>query len=1284
MKNTHLFLLLLILFSAYSGIKATPAVSLPDDLMKNYETDTIIVDNSDTDNTSSTAGWERGDGSCINGEHWVIPNDGDVFTWSPDITDEGAYEVLVWYSPDWGALYSTVPYVVNHNFGSDTTIVDQTQNGGQWVSLGMYNLAAGNNVQLLGTPDGRGCADAVAFIKVPAMEGDYTVGVEGDFTTINQAFADIQVRGITGPVNLILTDETYDLGRMYGDQDAIEINNIPGTSETNTVTLKPDASQDSVVISAYTRDSENNHNNGAFFALNGVNNLIIDGSNNGTDSRNLSFILSKETWYGNLYAVRIDSATNITIKNTCMHDESNIHPDYNTSYHHRSFMKVENGKKIYIDNNRVINSFDGIVVSGANGQRPDSIYITNNYLGNPDDSQKSIKNKAISVNNADHVMIKGNKLVNISTVIGNTWQEETIGMFIGKCYRVDVLNNIIDGVISDRDKHQLYQPQGIRVDNDTTGLMTIANNVIKGVRRPMPDTTKWGKIYPVSMVLANRNGPTQIYHNTIYMGDTTLTYLTKSETSAKEHIGLKLGSLSANGSRDIRNNIFVTTGLDEDDAAPDNFYAIYIDGGWDYRLANDTLDYNVYFIDTDNPNAYMGYAKGVEAQKFQTLTDWKAVSWSSNLPVDDNSYFEMPPFRMNNYNIHPDSSFVGINAGIELSIEMDIDGQERDATPDIGADEVLPLPTKPVVTTDSVLIEGFIAVWDSINALTYQIQVSEGDNDFSTTQIDELTVDTSYQASELTASTDYYYRLRGINLSGNGDWSDTLMLTTITPAESIESSAEGDVNRLAVGSSVQMNAEVLPAEATYNSIEWAVENISGDASITEGGELTGNSQGLVKVIAAAIDGSGVTDTTEITVFIPMTDLQIIPEDNDTVNIGSTITLTADISPENAQGLVDWNVTSEGGAADYDAGADLTTCDVTGEDPGLIKLSATATDGTELTDTIEIMVVDIENPQLSTTDFTVELDADGNATITPDDVVVDASDNYGLADTLLSKTTFDCNDIGTVDIDVTVSDIVDSTTTQKVTITVLDRISPQMTTTSPTLQLDSEGNASLTVDDVIETVSDNCGVNDTTITGKTNYTCDDVGQDFYVNVNITDASGNAISLPVKVMVEDAIPPSLTTKDIEVPLSGTGNASINPDDVIESASDNCSIENYSVDPADFTSDDVGNVTVTVTVTDPSGNSTSEEATVTVSDDTGMKAVSISNIDIYPNPVRHQLSIDFNSVKAERLELVNLQGQIVKSVKVISNKQEIDLSTIQHGIYILKIHTKNKVLNHKLIKQ
>ncbi|MEK6288850.1 MAG: HYR domain-containing protein [Acidobacteriota bacterium] len=106
----------------------------------------------------------------------------------------------------------------------------------------------------------------------------------------------------------------------------------------------------------------------------------------------------------------------------------------------------------------------------------------------------------------------------------------------------------------------------------------------------------------------------------------------------------------------------------------------------------------------------------------------------------------------------------------------------------------------------------------------------------------------------------------------------------------------------------------------------------------------------------------------------------------------------------------------------------------------------------------------------------------------------------------------------------------------------------------------------------------------------------------ITLTVTDASLNFITCMTTFTVTESIPPTAVCQPYTAVLDATGNASITAANVDNGSSDNCGvIASRTVTPNTFTCANKGPNTVTLTVTDPSGNSASCLATVTVVDNT-----------------------------------------------------------------------------------
>ncbi|MFD2725450.1 HYR domain-containing protein [Hyunsoonleella rubra] len=174
---------------------------------------------------------------------------------------------------------------------------------------------------------------------------------------------------------------------------------------------------------------------------------------------------------------------------------------------------------------------------------------------------------------------------------------------------------------------------------------------------------------------------------------------------------------------------------------------------------------------------------------------------------------------------------------------------------------------------------------------------------------------------------------------------------------------------------------------------------------------------------------------------------------------------------------------------------------------------------------------------------------------------------------------------------------------KVVLTITDKLDilpPDIITKDITVQLDNTGNVSIVPTDVDDGTTDNCTPTNELVFALDvmDFTCADLG-DNIVMLTVTDNDGNAGSLNATVTVEDSIDPTVVTKNITVQLDASGNASIAPGDIDDGSSDNCTIDNLSLDITDFTCADLGANPVNLTATDQSGNSASASANVNVED-------------------------------------------------------------------------------------
>ena len=254
-------------------------------------------------------------------------------------------------------------------------------------------------------------------------------------------------------------------------------------------------------------------------------------------------------------------------------------------------------------------------------------------------------------------------------------------------------------------------------------------------------------------------------------------------------------------------------------------------------------------------------------------------------------------------------------------------------------------------------------------------------------------------------------------------------------------------------------------------------------------------------------------------------------------------------------------------------------------------------GNTSTTSFTITVEDKTLPKVVTQNITVQLDAEGNATITPEDIDNGSSDACGISEMSLDIATFDCSNVGENTVVLTVEDNNGNTASSEATVTVEDKVAPVVVTQNITIQLDAEGNATITPAMIDNGSSDACGISEMTLDNAI-FDCSNVGENTVV-LTVEDNNGNTTSSEAIVTVEDNVAPVVVTQNITVQLDAEGNATITPAMIDNGSSDACGISEMTLDIATFDCSNVGENTVELTVEDNNGNTASSEAVVTVED-------------------------------------------------------------------------------------
>ena len=162
---------------------------------------------------------------------------------------------------------------------------------------------------------------------------------------------------------------------------------------------------------------------------------------------------------------------------------------------------------------------------------------------------------------------------------------------------------------------------------------------------------------------------------------------------------------------------------------------------------------------------------------------------------------------------------------------------------------------------------------------------------------------------------------------------------------------------------------------------------------------------------------------------------------------------------------------------------------------------------------------------------------------------------------------------------------------------LDNEPPVAICLNLTVDLDSTGNYVVEGTDLNNGSTDNCSVDSFSVSNGI-FDCFDLGSNTTV-LTVYDGSGNTTNCTSTIVVEDNFDPIVTCKDTVLYLDVNGAASLQAADLSPASYDNCLVVSQLLSQSNFSCNDVGANTITLTASDPSFNSSQCVSQVTVVD-------------------------------------------------------------------------------------
>ncbi len=277
--------------------------------------------------------------------------------------------------------------------------------------------------------------------------------------------------------------------------------------------------------------------------------------------------------------------------------------------------------------------------------------------------------------------------------------------------------------------------------------------------------------------------------------------------------------------------------------------------------------------------------------------------------------------------------------------------------------------------------------------------------------------------------------------------------------------------------------------------------------------------------------------------------------------------------------------------------------------------------------------DLVPPVMDCDDLTINLDASGNASITPAQIDGGTKDNCGIANLALSKSTFTCSDVGPNTVILTATDIHGNSNTCSAIVTVKDVTIPTFNISNSTVTVNCQSVPG--VGNVL--ASDACGILSNILTETTSKGLNANNCNYYTYTitrrwTATDVNNNVATVQQVINVVDNNAPAWTTAMPDTIYGVTNQFDCKGQiflivDAFK-VTDNCAA--FSNLTISYTGTNgfsgstnasgqypIGKTTLTFTATDPCGNHAFKDVVIIIEDKTPPTAVCVNSITLPLNP-------------------------------------------------------------------
>ncbi|SIS81542.1 Por secretion system C-terminal sorting domain-containing protein [Chryseobacterium ureilyticum] len=485
-----------------------------------------------------------------------------------------------------------------------------------------------------------------AQVSLSATAGTTT----GTYTTLMGAFDAINAGTHQGAITIDITADVTETATAV-------LNASIGTSNYSSVLVKPATGVNATISGASPV---------GIIKVNGGDNLTIEGSNNGTSSRNLTISNTFTAITGTSPAVVVitstatDGSDNITVKNTNIAGSSSTGTIAGIIIAGSTLGAAEvSNNNFTAINNTIVRAQNGIFAIGNATVTAGGYIIKNNVIGSTVIADKMLF-RGIALQHAQNFEISGNTITGVVLVPTST--AIASGILVGaNVLNGNVFNNKISEVRSTNTAG--YGAAGIYLNSaNIASNISVYNNIVSGVAGY--GYNGGGTVADNGNGIAISNGGGfKLYYNTIVMN--------VNQSVAGRPAALNISTpITAAGALDIRNNIFVNSQTQTGEK-----YVIY-------SAAPNTIFSNINNNNYFSSGTNLGYIGGAAKA---TLADIQTAFGGNT-----NSLNVLPVFvSTTDFHISNSGNAALDNKGTPIAgITLDADGNTRNATtPDLGAFE---------------------------------------------------------------------------------------------------------------------------------------------------------------------------------------------------------------------------------------------------------------------------------------------------------------------------------------------------------------------------------------------------------------------------------------------------------------------------------------------------------------------------------------------------------------------------------------------------------------------